>query len=378
MPLIFNLPSKPCVSYTDYLCSAMQSATGLRDCVFHNNIIPAPIVNKEVEQETTHTEIAKFMIKPETFEAEGIEICIQNDEKLIGFLSSVKSKKGISAVVLSTANHVIILIKTFDLHPILVMIYPIDKVNVYAKSANLFYNLPLDDLMTKTVQEMSIANGYAFYYKKTIDPETQHVSTSLHYKLSNNVNSVAWNIREVNLNFVNLMLRPASILDVGIQKLRFNKNGLDNLNNINLLMLVGAQPNNNFKEDSKDYTISFDIRNGEEGAEFDICLKQPPKNESSYPIAFKKNAKIWKFDSLPCKHWEMYKHSVLLLQNVKSYVKTSSDHVYKAFGRFGQDYVYIKLLSSRGITNIDNASVIQLSKLLEGATYIFEMYFCHE
>ena len=364
---------------SDYAERIMETPTNLRDAQFHNSIKISEPETKEQEIVPIHNATKKFMINPATFKKDNIELCIQNDDKLIGFLSSVKSRRGINAVILSTATQIIILIKSQDLHPVLVMVYPIDHVRVYASTSNLVFNLPIEEFIPKSGQPLSTSNGYALYYKREMDPESNHLLTTLHYKLQDG-NSVVPIVRDVNMEFINLMLQPTSIIGTTVRRMTLNSDGLTNLMNISLIMLVNTQISSGFKENTRDKTTTLTITTNEQGVQqMNMIVHYRQSATTTKPIANEKNALIWRFQSVQSNKWEIYPSSILLLQNVNSKIKTSSDFLYTGFGRYGSEFVFMKLITTKAITDINfSAPVIQLSKLLEGYVYIFEIYFCHE
>lgn len=370
----------PSIMFNNYIDSVMASPTSVRDKMFHGvTLAIAPKVKEQLNL-TVHNAAKKITINPEDFEKEKIELCIQNDDKLIGFLSSVKSKRGINAVVLSTANKVIVLIKSQDLHPVLVMIYPIDQNKIYAKSPNLVFHLPLDELMTKSIQSISTANGYALYYKKELDESRQYLSTTLYYRLDDNTYVTIPVHRDISIEYVNLMLQPSSISEFSVRKLEMNNDNLTNLTNMNLVMLVNTQVSVGFRETSQEKSIYLDIKQTPKKiSQLEMTTKSKTSATLTTPIANETNALVWGFQNLTCKSWEFYPHSTLLLQNVNSKIRFNSDYIYTGFGRYGSEYVFIKLITSKTIT-VPNpgTTIVQLSTLLEDNTYIFELYFCHE
>ena len=135
--------SLPSLNFQDLMTRGiMDSPTNLKDYAFKREL---PKMNgKKVEQVSIsiHSRPQQTVIDAEAIERENIQICIQNDEKLISFLANVRSRRSITCIMFTSASNIMILIKSHNLHPVLIMKYPLDGIRVYSRTAGLVYDVP--------------------------------------------------------------------------------------------------------------------------------------------------------------------------------------------------------------------------------------------
>lgn len=370
------------IMYEDYtnIDSLMATPQALRDRKFHDVVMPPPIPKVEAPTLTLETRGKRYLVSPADIEAKNIQLCIQNDDKLITFLSSIKGRRANVGVIFSIANVVTVLVKSNEMHPVLVMRYPIDGAKIYARAADLVFSLPLDDIIQRISQGNS-ANGYALYYQKSIDESKQTIIT-LHYLINKNngkngeTNSPP--IHDVTMDYVNTLLQPSPLLDTHIREDTRAEDNINNLNNISIIMLTAVDGPEEFKEMGKGSEIDFYITRDESGISTMIsCSRAASGFEDKNTVTSDDKAIVWKFRNEAIYH--MDKKTVLLLQAANQKIKLGTDYLYFVFGRYGSDYVFLKLISSRAITRRElTGPVLKLSEILNGTIHIFEMYFCGE
>lgn len=368
----------PSILFSDYMQmdTIMSTAYALRDRIFHNTIATPVMNHVEAPTLTLQSRGKRYLVTPELIESENIQLCIQNDDKLIAFLSSIKGRRANVALVFTTSSVVTVLVKSNDLHPILVMRYPIDGVKVYSRTPDQVFSLPLDDIIARSSQS-SYANGYALYYKKSIDEETKQTVVTLHYKLPNKNSLNSPPIPDINMEYVNMLLQPSSLIGSKIRKASRVEGNVGYLNDISLIMLAAVDRPDTFKDMGRGSEIDFDIMNDDGDLSMIMKSRTATGFEDQQTITTCKRAIVWQFKGE--KTYHMDKKTVLLLQAANQKIKLGTDFLYFAFGRYGNDYVFLKLISSRAIAKADLATpVIVLSKILHGVVHIFEMYFCHE
>lgn len=356
----------------------MSSPSALRDFYFHRTL-PKPLAKKtEQTMLLIHTKQKSFIMNAESIEKENVQLCIQNEDKLIAFLSNIRTRRSITAVIFTTASNIMIVIKSHNMHPVLIMKYPLDDIRIYSRAAGLVFELPLDEIVFKTSsQNFSTTNGYALYYSKTIDKETKQTRTSLCYRLPNGHISRIHSVQDVNIEYINKLLQPSLPLDRQIVMATRTEDKISHLNEISLMMLIEVKSITAFKEMCKEQSIVFIIAPDEKGV-LQMCMRSSmnPNNDDTNPIANELDSMVWQFKSSIT--YQMYERTAVLLQSANSKIKLGSDFLYFAFGRYGSEFVFLKLISSREITLSEvSVPVVVLSKILATSSHIFEMYFCH-
>lgn len=364
--------SESCFFYDDYfnVFSIMGGVSAVRDRQFHRTIASVPVRKVEKTVAITRPQMRQYIVPREKIETDNIQLMVQNNDKLITFLSCVKSHKGIESVMFVTDNCICVLVKSQNLHPVLVMKFPLSEMTVYARSNNLVYDLPLDDLFAHVSFSASSGRGYALYYKTTDGV------TSLHYELENESACVP-EVGERNTEYVNLILQPTVGND--LQKLAINTRNIDYMNSIQLLMLSKVASTAVFKDcnySKSEESIEFQIQLNSTGlSTMQMIIHNVSHSSNRRPIVEESNAMIWKFK--PNQVFKMTKRTLLLLMSVNNRIKVGTDSLYFAFGCFGSVYVFIKLITLKPILISDSsAPVINMGKLLEGTPHIFEMFYC--
>ena len=364
-----------CLSYKHYMNDTdtiMMGAGPVRDAQLHRSITQISV--KKVEKPTILSKppTKQYVVSKERIEAENIQLMVQNNDKLIAFLSCVKSKKGIDSVMFVTDNCICVIIKSQDLPPILVMKFPLSDITVYARSNKLVFDLPLDDLFAHPSSCPS-GKAYALYYK-TVDD-----LTSLHYELEDGSGSGSVpTIGERNIEYINLILQPS--IDDDLQKTVINNKNVELMNSISLLMLSKVSTASVFKEcnySRAEESIEFQILPNAKGVSTMIMVinKLSHANEK-HPLVDEANALVWKFKANQT--FKMNKRTLLLLMSVHNKIKVGTDSLYFAFGRFGSVYVFLKLITLKPIIATEmSTQMISLSKILEGIPYIYEMFYCY-
>lgn len=370
--------SNPSIIHSDYMSadSIMMSAATLRDKIFHNKVVKSN--NKRVESQpvTITNRTKKFLLSEEDFEAENIQICIQNDDKLINYLSTVKKKYSVDAVVYTTQSVITILIRAYVSHPVLIIRCPIDGEKVYSRQPGLVYMLPINDIMSKSTASFSTANGYALYFKKTVDNESKQVITSIHYKVASGSAYVPM-VQETNIRFVNILLHPSSTQETKISMRRNDEDNIAKLDDMIVLMLVDVRTLNSFKDIDKEQNINFSIALNDSGVLTMTMISRFVEGSTvERPIVDETTAKIWQFKSPT--EYIMYPRTSLLVQSVNGSIKLGTHFLYFAFCKYGSEYAFMKIVSAKAITVASSSPGILLSKLLEGTSYVMEMYFCHQ
>ena len=369
--------SAPTIIHSDYMAAdtIMMSPDALRDRIFHNR------VNRQVNRRTEAPAILvtnktrRFLLDEEEITSDNVQICIQNDDKLITYLSAVKKKQEVDAVIFTAQAYVTILLKAHARHPVLVMRFPIDGLKVYSRSPGLFYMLPLTDIITKSTANFARDNMYALYYKKTYKEDTKQVISSIHYKASTGIASVP-NVQETNSMFVDRMLHASSINGTSVSMRRNDEDNISKLDDMTVQMLIDIPTINGFKDIDKEQNIDFVIEPNEDGVlTMTMISKFSGGNIVEKPLVDENTALIWQFRSNAT--YSMYPRSTLLLQSVNNGIKLGSHFLYFAFCRYGDEYTFLKIVSSKAIKVPQATSGVLLGKLLEGASYVYEMYFCH-
>lgn len=367
------------ISHSDYYnaSAVMSSATALRDYIFHRTL-PKP-TTKRMEQTTLliHTKQKSYIMDEESIEKENVQLCIQNEEKLIAFLMNVRSRHTITAVIFTSASNIMIIIKSHNMHPVLIMKYPLDDIRIYSRAAGLVFELPLEELIVKSTQNFSTADGYALYYSKTVDKETKQTHISLCYKLPSGEISKINSVPDVNVEYINRLLQPSLLLDKQIVMATRPEDKISHLNEISLMMLINIQSITTFKDMGKEQSVTFAVAPDDKGVlQMNMLSGATVNNSLTIPIANESNSMVWQFKSSI--NYQMYERTAVLLQSTNSKIKLGSDFLYFAFGRYGSEYVFLKLISSRAITQDEvSVPVVILSKILATSSHIFEMYFCH-
>ena len=235
--------------------------------------------------------------------------------------------------------------------------------------------LPINDIITKSTNSFSTANGYALYYKESLDEDSRQVVTSIHYKVSTGTASVP-SINKSNMRFVNILLSPSSIQDVSIKMRRNDEDNVSKLNDMSILMLVDVPTINSFKDLDKDQNIEFNVASSEEGImTMTMISKFVNGNIVERPIVDEGTALIWQFKT-PASY-VMYDRTPLLLQSVNSGIKLGTHSLYFAFCRYGDEYAFLKIVSSKPASAGASAPGILLTKILDNTCYVMEMYFCY-
>lgn len=360
--------------------AVMVSPSALKKRLFDREIVKSTAIRNLEIQASIQKERRKTYLKNKTdekddFKDENIQICIQNNDKLMGFLSSIKSKKSVSSVVLTTQSDVVILIKSQTIQPVLVMRFPINIPSVYSASPNQILDLPIDDLITKPAMGFSTREGYALYYTKSSDGQYQ-----LFYQLGDGTISIP-QIKPYTLAYVNRLLQPMNISGPICQK-SLDEDNLTKLNNISLLMLINIPTIQKFKDIEKDQKIKFVVEDVEGIPTFVMKSEYQSLTSINRPIANRNDSIIWQFNSsTKSLVFEMYNRTTLLLQAANSKIKIGSDNLYFAFGRYGSEFVFMKIITASPVnisTSIDKTSgIINLYNSLRNIQHLFEMYFCH-
>lgn len=365
--------SENVIFYNDYLSAPaiMTSPNSLRNRLFHRDISQLPV--KKVEKTTiiTKPKTKQYTISKERIDSENIQLMIQNNEKLITFLSCVKSKKGIDSVMFVTDGCICVIIKSQNIHPVLVMKFPLNDIIVYARSNNLVFDLPLDDLFSRTSLTLPSSKGYALYYK-TVDGVT-----SLHYELEDGSSSIP-TVGERNTDYVNLILQPS--IGNQLERLTLSNKNIEYMNSISLIMLSKVPTTTIFKDcnyTKSEESIEFQIQPNESGiSTMQMIIHNTSHSTVRRPIVEETSAMIWKFK--PSQVFKMNKRTLLLLMSVNNRIKVGTDSLYFAFGCFGSIYVFLKLITLKPITICDpTVPFINMGKLLEGTPHIYEMFYCY-
>ena len=352
----------------------MSGAVPLRDSLLHREIPQVQIRKIEKPIIISKPPAIDYIVSKERIETDNIQLMIQNNDKLINFLSCVKSKNGIESVVFITDNCICFVIKSQNTHPVLIMKFPLNGITSYARSTNLVYDLPLDELFARNLLTLPNGKGYAFYYR-TIDGVT-----SLHYEMESKRDSDVNNVGERTIEYVNLLLRPS--LGTEIQKITMNSKNIDLMNSISLIMLSKVPSTSIFK--------SCNYIRGEESIEL-LVVPNPSgastlrmtvfidvNSTTNIPLVEEaaSTTMIWKLK--PNQSFRMNKRTLLLLMSVNNKIKVGTDSLYFALGRFGSAYVFLKLITMKPIQIPDpSAPIISMSKILEGIPHIYEMHFAY-
>jgi len=371
--------SLPSLNFQDLMTKGiMDSPTNLKDYIWKRELPKMTGRRTEQASISIHSRHQETVMDAAAIERENVQICIQNDEKLISFLSNVRGRRSITCIVFTSASNIMILIKSHNLHPVLIMKYPLDDVRVYSRAAGLVYDLPLDDLVSRALQGISVSDGYALYFKKMIDVETKQTRIMLCFKLPKGEDSSIPSSQDVNINYINRLLQPPLQLDKQIVMTTRGEDKISQLNDITLMMLINIQSVTTFKEMCKDQSITFKVEPDENGL---LTMKYSSETNGSANNKIlaneaNSNTLIWQFKSSAV--YEMYERTAILLQSSNSKIKSGSDFLYFAFGRYGSEYVFLKLISTRAITQEEvSLPVVVLSRILATTNHLFEMYFCH-
>lgn len=369
--------SLPSINFVDLMSkNIMGSPTNLKDYIWKRELPKVTSRKSEKVILSIHGRQQQEVITKETIEKENVQICIQNDEKLISFLSNIRSRKSITCVVFTSASNIMILIKSYNLHPVLIMKYPIDDTRVYSRSAGLVYELPLDDLVAKALQGVTLSDGYALYYRKMIDAETKQTRIMLCFKTPRGEDTNLASVQDVNIEYINRLLQPPLQLDKQIVMTTRGDDKISQLNDISLMMLIDVHSISVFKEMCRDQSIVFKVEPDDNGILSMRYASEIDEDTKRRPLANERDTMIWQFKSSITYH--MYDRTAILLQSSNSKIKTGSDFLYFAFGRYGSEYVFLKLITTRAITQEEvSAPVVVLSSILATTNHMFEMYFCH-
>lgn len=364
------------ISYSDYIKpdTVMMSPATIKDRLFHRDLPPVEIKKKEKIPTVVKPQSKQFLINKEMIEQKNIQLMIQNNEKLIAFLSSIKIRGGIESIIFVADSTVCIIIRPQISHPVLVMKFPIDGNYVYARSNNLIYDLPLNDLFTKATTSISSTNtsinSYALYF------EDSNNNITLHYEIEDGLR-VESSISEKNIDYLNLILQPSN--DELLSKATLANQNLTYLNSISLMMLVKITFMQKYKDlnfNKSENDVEFQILPLVGSELLQMVITNPSGSKITKNIVESDEAMIWNFQSH--KHFKMCKHGVLLLQSVNNKIKSTVDHLYFAFGRYGPSFIFIKLITSKPIVLEESLiTQLQLNNLLEGINHIFEMYYCY-
>lgn len=364
------------IMYSDYIRAdtVMMSPSTIRDRLFHRDLAPTEIKKKDRLPTVLRPLTKQYLISKEKIESSNIQLMIQNNEKLISFLSSIKIRVGIESVIFVHEDCICVIIKPQSSHPVLVMKFPIDDLSVYARSKNLIYELPLADLFTKTTSSVSSSNssinGYALYYENTNNQLT------LHYEIDEGLR-VESTVSERNMDYINLILQPST--DELLTKASLVSQNLNCLDSISLMMLVKITYMQNYKDlnfNKSENTIEFQILPSMNKEIMKMIITSPTGSKVTKTLVEEENSLIWNFQSH--KSFKMTQRGVLLLQSVNNKIKSSVDHLYFAFGRYGQAFIFMKLITSNPIVIQDSIiTQIQLNSLVDGMNHIYEMYYCY-
>lgn len=368
------MQSDKCFLYKDYINhvdTVMMGVVPVRDAQLHRSLTQTSVKKVEKQIIIAKPQSKQYIVSKERIESENIQLMVQNNDKLIAFLSCVKSKKGIDSVMFVTDNCICVIIKSQNLHPILVMKFPLSDITVYARSNNLVFDLPLDDLFQRSSVTFPSSKGYALYYKIVDDV------ISLHYEFDDGSTSVP-SIGERNIDYINLILQPSVGDD--LQKTIINNKNIELMNSISLLMLSKVSTATVFKEcnyTKSEESIEFQIQPNSNGmSTMHMIIVNTSHAKQKRPIVDESTALVWKFKAN--QSFKMNKRTLLLLMSVHNKIKVGTDSLYFAFGRFGSIYVFLKLITLKPIILTDiSAPIINLSKILEGIPYIYEMFYCY-
>ena len=359
----------------------MASITALKDRMFHNEVAKPSKFIKKIEQPLpTHQQKEKIILMSrEDLDRENVQVCIQNINKLIIYLTSIKAKKTVNSAIFTTSTEVIVMTKSQTSQPILVMKFPIDDVKVFARSPNLIIQLPLESFITKQSQSLNYENGFAFYVKKTID-ESGATLYSLHYDTKTGSVRIP-GLASQDSRFIETMLRPSSPPDGELRMRTINEHNLNKLERISLMLMIQISSIAEFKGISKDLHVSFEVEADDTG---DVVLvsKSEANNGNQYveKIIARKSANplVWEFRVGD--KFRMYNKTTLVLQSATTKIRANNkDFMYYGFGRYGEEFVFLKILAS-GLVNLKTDSgtgLIYLNESLKSIFHLFEMYFCY-
>ena len=368
------------IIHSDYMNAdtVMMSAATLRDRIFHSRVIRQTNRRTEQTSRVVSHNARHLMLDDDDFEKEHVQICIQNDDKLITYLNAVKKKPEAISVIFTDQTYVTILVKAPASHPILVMRFPIDNHKVYSRTPGLFYLLPLAKVITRTTAEFAKDNTYALYYKKSMNESSGKVQTSIYYKSGAKV-AYEPDVEDTNAVLVNKLLYASTISyrDPSVSKRSSDEDNIMRLNQMVVQMLVDIPTINSFKEIiDKELTIDFVVAATADGTlDMTMISKFAGGSVVERPLVDESNALLWQFRTPAT--YTMYDRTPLLLQSVNNGIKLGTHYLYFAFCRYGDEYTFLKIVSSKAIVMNNANSSILLGKLFEGASYVYEMYFCH-
>lgn len=359
----------------------MASVTALKDRIFNNEVIRPKKLIKKIEQPIQYHQPKEkiTLLNRDFIEKENIQVCIQNINKLIIYLTSIKSKKTVNSVIFTTSTDVIIMTKSQTAQPILVMKFPIDSMNVYSRAPNIILELPLEKFITKQSSSLHYESGFAFYIKKVVD-DTGSTLYSLHYDTKGG-NIRIPGITEYNKMFIETILRPSSVSDGELRMRTINENNLDKMERISLMLITQISSISDFKGITKELNVQFEVEH-QDGPDDVLVSKSEANNGNQFIdkiIAKRSNSKIWEFRV--GEKYRMYNKTTLVLQSATTKIKSSNkDFMYYGFGRYGEEFVFLKILSS-GPINLkpDSITGLQyLSETFKDIKHLFEMYFCYK
>lgn len=367
----------------DYVLNAdlvMMSPTAIIESMYEVKPIPKPIIPSDGTKPDFDNTRIRFELDKEFFERKNVQMCIQNDDKFISFMRGIKASNA-DAVMFVQDNYLMCMNKAAGVHPILVMRFPLDGTNVYARDNRLRYIMPIGDVFGKSSQTTT---SYAVYYRIKTKPGTAEQETYVCFRAPDANGEIMKKTIKVTMScsesYIDSLLsmyhvdnaNPADISDV--ITLTSSTTNLDKLKNITLTMLTPVSTSTQFN--AYNYTKTERKIIFETGpTELKFHKYESSGSKSVERIATASTSKLWNFTET--KEYTMLPRNLLLLQTASKKIKSSSGSLYFAFGRFGDKWVFIKIVVSRPIEIPDpTLPFIKLDDITAGRSSVFELYFC--
>ena len=365
-----------------------KNYTTLRESIFSNRIMPSS--NPEtITSLVQHARTKKSTVSLMNFKADkSIILAIQNDVKFITMIMNCRKQSSpIAYIFIESNQYISCIIKNASGYPIIFIRIPIDNVYAYAQPSCNVYEFPIQKLLEKDCVKYTRNSTYTMIFKY----DGQNISFTYELfdrsMIPSRINIA--NISTNNLSVVNQILNTeneisAHAMSSGSLKIinphrqiqitsslnTANENIMLSFINMNILILyINQDISSIIKFEHKNQAKPnnyFLIENGTMN-----YISETTNIKNVKYICSKTDSIIWT-DIGNCK-FDLLQFSPLFKSNYSKTI-TSNDKTYYIFANYRNDYMFIKLITSFDVLQVQKSN--SFSNLFPKEYQILECYVC--
>ena len=343
-----------------------------KDAVFENKIEMSALTGKPIKKiALKEKKTNKKILSTNWDEILNLVIGIKDNEYLLNVINTCKrGKTGLGYIYIESKAYISVIIKRPNSYPFVMIRIPVEQPFVYTneKAIGSYFEFPIESLIMKENTAKSKNKQYKLYLYKD-------ESYILKFEIAHNDDTKSRtieNIKQKQPVIINELMKATMQEYLSRFELDPITNISYSINNMNIIILKKLEQNQTplIFEIPQNKQISYLEFKEDESLNF-IMSCMDKKDEQQ--ILTKENADLWPQVDYTGKKYVLHNYDMMF--KLSHYALTSSkESIYYIFANFQNTYVFIKLITDRGISIRDKTKLYTYQDLFNTGMQVIEMY----